>query len=342
MGIEEFSSKLQKPKSAEASSKGFEIFSSSAKDTGQDIERGKAIRNQLSIWEQLLECRIKLQKGLLASNRLYQTEDYREFRKGLEPDEEAVVAKTYTGLMELMETLLLLQEVSIENVFFSKRSSDSPLEDDDVKRPKIRKLEDVGEELKKFFAESKPYRDTEIEKWGDKSRVMSGRLGAGQTSTLVQIEQILCDKERLLRRTRVKRSSYQVLGKQSVQKESTSEEVDGGAGPNEYDTEIFDDDDFYHKLLRDFVERKTSEVSDPTQLGRRWVELQKLRSKMKRKIDVRATKGRRLRFTVHNRLVNFMAPVPFRIGGWTEENKDRLFRSLFGKACGRTSGSTAA
>lgn len=36
----------------------------------------------------------------------------------------------------------------------------------------------------------------------------------------------------------------------------------------ETDREIFDDDDFYHKLLRDYIERKSSDISDPTQLGR--------------------------------------------------------------------------
>ena len=34
------------------------------------------------------------------------------------------------------------------------------------------------------------------------------------------------------------------------------------------DKEIFDDDDFYHQLLRELIEKKTSDVSDPVALSR--------------------------------------------------------------------------
>ena len=35
-----------------------------------------------------------------------------------------------------------------------------------------------------------------------------------------------------------------------------------------YDEEIFDDDDFYHQLLREFIERKTSDINDPIAITR--------------------------------------------------------------------------
>ena len=36
----------------------------------------------------------------------------------------------------------------------------------------------------------------------------------------------------------------------------------------EYDPEIFDDSDFYHQLLRELIERRSSDITDPVQLGR--------------------------------------------------------------------------
>lgn len=48
---------------------------------------------------------------------------------------------------------------------------------------------------------------------------------------------------------------------------------------------------------------------------------------MKRKIDTRATKGRKIRYTVHPKLVNFMAP--YDKCKWSEESKAELFNSLF-------------
>lgn len=50
---------------------------------------------------------------------------------------------------------------------------------------------------------------------------------------------------------------------------------------------------------------------------------------MKRKIDTRSTKGRKLRYTVHTKLMNFMAP--YDQAPWSEEAKQDLYNSLFGK-----------
>ena len=36
----------------------------------------------------------------------------------------------------------------------------------------------------------------------------------------------------------------------------------------DYDEEVFDDDDFYHQQLRELIERKTSDISDPIALSR--------------------------------------------------------------------------
>ncbi len=41
-----------------------------------------------------------------------------------------------------------------------------------------------------------------------------------------------------------------------------------GRDTKSYDEEIFDDDDFYHQLLRELIQRKTSDISDPIALSR--------------------------------------------------------------------------
>ena len=40
------------------------------------------------------------------------------------------------------------------------------------------------------------------------------------------------------------------------------------AKEEEFDAEIYDDDDFYHQLLRELIERRTVEGSDQVTLGR--------------------------------------------------------------------------
>ena len=52
------------------------------------------------------------------------------------------------------------------------------------------------------------------------------------------------------------------------------------------------------QLLRELIERKMSysESSDPTAMGRQWLELQKLRTKAKKNVDTKASKGRKIRY----------------------------------------------
>ncbi|MGH0188136.1 UNVERIFIED_CONTAM: hypothetical protein FKN15_028425 [Acipenser sinensis] len=66
------------------------------------------------------------------------------------------------------------------------------------------------------------------------------------------------------------------------------------------DEEIFDDDDFYHQLLRELIEKKTSalDANDQVAMGRQWLAIQKLRSKIKKKMDTKASKGRKVRYVL--------------------------------------------
>lgn len=70
---------------------------------------------------------------------------------------------------------------------------------------------------------------------------------------------MLKDKERLVKRTQLKRSVYRILGtseedansKGVSERSSTKEEERNGQADmhlHDYDPEIFDDDDFYHQV----------------------------------------------------------------------------------------------
>ena len=128
----------------------------------------------------------------------------------------------------------------------------------------------------------------------------TGKLGKGfsafEQPALKQIEQILVDKGRLIKRTQFKRSTYKILGKPQV--EDNPEEAESAGSSNvqkEHDPEIFDDDDFYHQMIREVISARTQSCDDPLELGRQWLGLQKLRGKNKKKVDTRASKGRKVR-----------------------------------------------
>ena len=205
--------------------------------------------------------------------------------------------------------------------------------------------------LQAYHAKSIPFRNETIERWNDRTRLAAGNsllssggkqnsssFGAFELSTLKQIQHILADTPRLVRRTQFKRTSYKVLGqKETIDKEEDDEDSNSeneesnlrkSKFKEEYDCEIFDDDDFYHNLLRELIERKSG-TSESQQDN--WLQIQKLRAKANRKkVDTRASKGRKIRYDIHAKLVNFMAPVLNSTPGQiSEEAKNELFSSLF-------------
>lgn len=201
--------------------------------------------------------------------------------------------------------------------------------------PKKRKLEDYEREISRTHKAFKAFRDSTIQKWNEKTRIGSAaNMKNMPTNTILQqISFILSDKNKLIRRTQLKRSEYDIVGQvkptdnseNGINLEISKDRKDC----DEYIPEIFDDSDFYHQLLRELIECKTSDISDPVQLSRQWIALQQMRSKMKRKVDTKATKGRRIKYVVHNPLVNFMAPE--KNLSWTDDSKNELYSSLFGK-----------
>ncbi|NXI58068.1 AATF protein, partial [Chloroceryle aenea] len=57
------------------------ITTFSKRQETEEVERGKAVKNQLALWDQLLEGRIKMQKVLVTANRLPQPDTYPAFKK---------------------------------------------------------------------------------------------------------------------------------------------------------------------------------------------------------------------------------------------------------------------
>ena len=183
--------------------------------------------------------------------------------------------------------------------------------------PRKRKIVDYETNLEEMPTVTKKWKHEVLEDWNDRTRVAGKKndFAGFETSVTRQIDHILSDKARLVKRTQLKRSACHILGQ--ADKDNS-----------DYSEEIFDDDDFYHQLLRELIERKTSGVTDPIALGQQWLQLQKLRAKVKRKVDTKASKGRKTRFDIHAKLVNFMAPTYPR-SNISEEAKTELFASLF-------------
>lgn len=187
-----------------------------------------------------------------------------------------------------------------------------------LKNPKLSEFEDKIEENYQLY---QPYRNSVIQKWHDRTKnVKNDKNTLSNLSIITKIENSLLNKSELIKKTQIYRGDYEIYGIDKPQTENQDETVV---------PEIFDDSEFYHELLRELIEYKTNTSENPTEINKKFAELQKMRSKMKKKVDTRASKGRKIRYVVHNKLVNFMAPR--NSSEWTEESKTELFNSLFGK-----------
>ncbi|KAI6149728.1 apoptosis-antagonizing transcription factor [Pisolithus tinctorius] len=129
------------------------------------------------------------------------------------------------------------------------------------------------------------------------------------------VDETLADHSKVLARTRVYRGKNERLGVKVA--------IEGEEGENE-DPTVFDDTDFYQQLLRDVIDSRTGSGG-----GDDWVTMQK-QQKAKKKVDTKASKGRKLRYQVHEKLQNFMVSIPVH-SGWHNEQIDELFASLLGK-----------
>ncbi|KAG8184904.1 hypothetical protein JTE90_017759 [Oedothorax gibbosus] len=332
-------------------------------DVNSEIEKGQAIKNQKEIWNRLMESRIKLQKLLVIANKLPQASTWNTVKDKGGKEMSDSLNKASKSIKNLMSDWVNLQSDLVSRIkeMSSASSNENPSAVDDseeipsdtddemeeitpenkpeeICQKRKLNMEDFDTILGKRFKSLEPYRNAVIQKWDEKTRLATGRMTQKSfqcfdNSALKQIEQILQDKTRLVRRTQLKRSLYRVLGKpESIEmnKEGNAEAEPSVSQQDlllkDYDPEIFDDDDFYRQILKDVIESKSFGI-DPA-VVRKQMEIQKIRNKMKRKVDTKASKGRKLRYDVHPKLVNFMAPV--QISTIADEARDSFLKHLFG------------
>ncbi|XP_076452514.1 protein Aatf-like [Babylonia areolata] len=272
----------------------------SAESEGEDIhiaiqdtavdegEKAQAVVQQLDLWDRLMEARIQLQKVLSQVNRL--------------PTRQQSQASEH--LSEAGESGDVVTEMicTLHGVLNSPSS------------PRKRKADvDVDELARESHESLVKTRNTTLTFWDEKTRLASKKFKSFksyQTPVVKQVEQILSDRDRLVRRTQVIRDS---------------DAPDVCDNPEE----IFDDNDFYQRLLKNLIESKASEESSMSASASQWLEVQRLRGRKKKKkdVDTRASKGRKLRYNIHSKLVNFM--VPRDESTWSEDARNELFKNLF-------------
>ncbi|KAB7504974.1 Protein AATF [Armadillidium nasatum] len=311
-----------------------------SKNEGVEIPKGIAVKNQCSIYDKLFEARIGLQKVASIANQLPQFDKYKSFLENTHYPlykEKLLVARK--EIKKLLSEIIKLQGTISKNnqetaAIIESEERDTVENDDEnveQKEPRgnKRKLEEFEEILRKRHKNLLPFRDETLNRWHEKSKLLinqskKSNFGKFEISPAVQIKNILVNKEELVKKTRLigvaRGNAYKILGKDTFKEESANVE--------EYDSEIYDDSDFYSRLLEDFLKSKISVSDNMTEVSMHWVGIQKLRKKSKKKVEANANKGRKLRYQVITKQQNFMAPGKYSV--MSDEATNKLFSSLFG------------
>jgi protein AATF/BFR2 len=92
---------------------------------------------------------------------------------------------------------------------------------------------------------------------------------------------------------------------------------------------VYDDTPFYQSLLTSLIASRSNAVSLPSTLPSTLPASSSRNPKIKNHVDTKASKGRKIRYTVHDKLLNFMAPEDR--STWTDEGRREFFGSLLGR-----------
>ncbi|GAB7363402.1 hypothetical protein MBLNU230_g3679t1 [Neophaeotheca triangularis] len=277
-----------------------------------DAEKGRAVKRQRTAFDSLLNMRIKLQKSLIATNTMVDMP-----ANTLSKETSTAASAAETAAFNLWSTLTDFREELSAARTGSKRkhsqfTADTPIAD-------LLTHQQSQEEA------SLPHRNATLRKWSEKARpqtALAQRSKLNNTTAQASIVDVLnehlSDTSRLLTRAQTPRSCAPVQL----------------AAKTPHDARIYDDADFYGLLLKELLEQKSADsVASASYSNSLDLSMQMRRdAKTKRQVDTKASKGRKLRYNVHEKLQNFMAPEDRR--QWGDRQADELFAGLFGQRLG--------
>lgn len=323
------------------------IISRLSESGTQDAIKGYAIVNQHKLGDALIDSRLKIQKALTNSNLLPVNHQTIDAEKLLSKNSAKYVKKATTKCFELLDTIL-----DFRTKLYTK---DQVVTEHFEHKPEKRTLAQYLEATQKYDSVLHQYRSTVLTKWLAKIQNSSGstalnasKFKALNQSAEQQVANNLSDMGRLIKRTRLNRRQVKPLGYEYYQanfveqnkeeEEDEDEDEDEGIdipkaagqsrGLNMQEMElIFDDEDFYRVLLNDLVDKKI-QSNDPTS-GLQFALKGAASTKLKKNVDNKASKGRKLRYHVQESIANF--ETPRNELKWDDSQIDEFFASLLGQ-----------
>ncbi|XP_017219576.1 uncharacterized protein LOC108196688 isoform X1 [Daucus carota subsp. sativus] len=290
----------------------------------EDVLKGQAVKNQKALWDKTLELRFLLQKAFSNSNRLPQD----PIRSSL-CDSSSETSEAYSDLIttskKTLDSIQKLQEALLEKNPTITQGADgtSGKNTKQLKASENLMVEEDQEWSKISEMQSRivSFRNKAVDKWQRRTQVttgaaaIKGKLQAFNQSISDQVSAYMRDPSRMVNGMQQRRSAIAIFGTDPETSNITKEEEVNG------DPELLDDSEFYQQLLKEFFE-----TIDPTSSEAAFYALKRMQTKKRKVVDQRASKSRKIRYHVHEKIVNFMAPRPMNLPPMAP----KLFENLFG------------
>ncbi|XP_042003374.1 protein BFR2-like isoform X2 [Salvia splendens] len=269
--------------------------------TDEDIQKGQAVKNQ------------------------------REQVKSLYCEADNEVSEAYSDLIasskKTLDSILELQQALMtNNPSITRFEEGYPVGDSkqlDVPGVSDRNIDEEWLQISKIQSRMNLFRNKSVDKWHRKTQVTTGaaaikdKLHAFNQSISEQVAAYMRDPSKMIKGMQQNRSAVAVFGNVPCYAENDKQEETSTNG----DPELLDDSEFYQQLLKEFFE-----TVDPSSSEVAFYALKRLQTKKRKNVDRRASKSRKIRYHVHEKIVNFMAPQPADI----PPTAIKLFENLFG------------
>ena len=308
-----------------------------------------------TLWDALMESRIRLQRALTLANRLPQPGAWQLFVEDEETKElMEKAAKATQQLLYLYDDMAVAQWNRNQELVNQCGPATA------LPRTDPADTDALWQAMQQRDEAFLPYENGVLDKWHQRTQVgfaAGKKFKAVNQGVVQQIEQVLQDRGRLLRRSQTHRSVGRVLGK-PVRKAMSAEEAAAAAAADstkteaelveeaqraeeaekeaDVDPEIYDDTDFYGELLRELIQssQRSATAAQEGDGVLAATELNRLRSSTRKKKKGKLySKGRRVKYDVMPELVNFTAPVGAPDGAQAKAadwDTAQLFAHLFG------------
>ncbi|KAL4245232.1 Protein BFR2 [Abortiporus biennis] len=260
----------------------------------EDVKKGKSVLRQNMLWESLLDLRIQLQKAVGALNDLPPISNVtpsREIDSFVDHTVEEALMLT-ADLKRLHHTVSSTSKADITHV------------------PKENFMQSP---IMLFDAANTSLSTSEVCEHAELLHLMSKWFAKMQSATGSRTT------------FAPNRHTQQSWNMDSLESSISNVLQHGEQTPLEANTSLlpthFDDKDLYQQMLNDILTSSPDAYSATNFADVR-------RASTKKVVDTKASKGRKIRYEVHEKLEHFMTPVTFYKDNWHSEQIDDLFVSL--------------